>query len=107
PEHGLSVPAGFPALDRRQVTEFADVRSRAERLVASPAQNNAAHLIIIASCFDRCSQVFPRSPMQRVENPGTIERHVGNGALFLVQYILQCETRLWRCCCFWWSNCCD
>src|SRR5882724_3823517 len=104
-KHGLSIAAGFLALDRRQVSEFADVCSRDECLVASPGQDNAVHLVIIAGCFERCSQVFPRLPIQRVENPRAIERHIRNGALFLVQYILQCETRLRCCCCFWWSNC--
>src|SRR5712671_312178 len=89
-KHGLSIAAGFLALDRRQVSEFADVCSRYECLVASPRQNNAAHFAIIARFLEGSSQVFPRFPVQRVEDFGTIERHVCIGALFLVQYILQC-----------------
>jgi len=66
----LSIAAGFLALDRRQVSEFADVCSRDECLVASPGQNNAAHLVIIAGCFERCSQVFPRLPFSALRTSG-------------------------------------
>src|SRR6266516_223006 len=95
-KHGLSIAAGFLALDRRQVSEFADVCSRDECLVASPGENNAAHLVIIAGFFERCSQVLPRFPAQRIEDLGAIERHVRDGTLLLIQNILKCWCCRWR-----------
>src|SRR6266404_3090474 len=84
------VAAGFLALDRRQVSKFADVCSRDECLVAGSGQNHAAYLAIVA-CLLKCGpQVVPRFPVQRIEDLGAIERHVRDGTLLLMQNILKC-----------------
>src|SRR5207249_1592529 len=85
----LSVRAGLFRFYCRDMRELADVGSRDERFIPSSRQDDAAHLRIIPCVLKGCSKVFPGSLIESVEHLRTIQRHVGNGALFLVQKILQ------------------
>ena len=84
-EDRLSVTAGLFCFDCRDMSEFADVRSRDERFVSRSCQDNAAHRSIIPRVLESRSQVLPGSLIESVEHFGAIESHIGDGVLFLVQ----------------------
>ena len=86
----MSVTAGLFRFDCRDLREFADVRSRDERFIARSCQDNAAHRSIIPRVLESRLQVLPGCLIQRVEHPGTIKSHIGDGAFLLIQNILKC-----------------
>ena len=88
-EDVLPIPARPLGLDGREVSDLADVRSRDERFVSRPGEDDTAHRGIITRALERGSQVLPRSLIQRVEHLGPIEGHIRDAVLLLVQKVLE------------------
>ena len=64
----LSETAGLFGFDRRDMSEFADVRAGDERFVAGSGQDDAAHCGVIPRVLEGGSQILPCRRIQSVEH---------------------------------------
>ena len=85
----LPVTARLLGLDRGDVRELADVGAGDKGLVACPGQDHAADFGVVARVLEYRAQLLPSLPIEGVEHPGAVQRHIGNGALFVVQQVFQ------------------
>ena len=92
----LPETAGLLRLERRDMRELADVGAGDERLVAGAGQDDAAHRSVVPRVLERRPQILPRRRIQGVEHLGPIDRHIGDGALLLVQDIRERQCCRWR-----------
>ena len=89
---GLLDEAARPLrFDRAGMREFADVGAGRERLVAGSGEDDAAHRRVVPGVFQRQPQLGQSGIVERVEDRRTVERDVGDRALFLVQHVLEIE----------------
>ncbi len=65
--------------------QLADVGSGDEGFVARPGQNHSADCGVLARVLEGLSQVLPRPLTQGVEHLRSIDGHIANGILLLVQ----------------------
>src|SRR6266850_1553314 len=86
---GLAERARLFCFDRRDTGQLVDVGSGDERLVAGPCKDDAAHGGVIPRVLERRSEVLPGPPVQGVEHLRAIQRDVGDGALPLVEDVLE------------------
>src|SRR5262249_17019073 len=88
-EHPLSKTTGLLCFERGEMRELADIRAGNEGFAAGTCENGAADRRVVARILERRSQILRRRRVQGVEHLWTIDRHVGDVALLLVQDI--CE----------------
>src|SRR5437870_2946547 len=92
-ENRLAERARLFSFDRRDTGQLVDVGSGDERLVAGPCKDDAAHGGVIPRVLEGRSEVLPGPPVQGVEHLRAIQRDVGDGALLLVEDVLE---GVWR-----------
>src|SRR5262249_7890710 len=88
-EHFLPEAAGLFSFDGGEMSQLADVRSRDEGFVARSGQYDAVYLGVIPRFLEGRTQVLPRLRVQCVQHLGAVESDVGDGALLLVQYVVE------------------
>ena len=88
-EHALPESAGPFGVDRGRMREFADVGAGDEGLVACAGEDDAAHCGVVSRIFEGGAKVRPCWRIERVEHLWTVERHIGNTALLVVQHVLE------------------
>jgi len=73
------------------MSQFADVGSSDECLVAAAGQDHPSHFWIMLNLFEYGVQLFPSLLIKCVEHLGAVERHVRDAVLLSVQEISQCQ----------------
>src|SRR6266478_1289860 len=79
--------------ERSIVGHFADVRAGRKRFVPRSRENDPTHLGIVAGVFERGSQFENSFCVQSVQYFGSIDGHIGNRALLLIQNVLKFQSR--------------
>jgi hypothetical protein len=88
-EGRLGGPARRFGLDRRGPGELADVRAGRKGLVAGAGEDDAAYRGIVARILKGGAQVGQSQPVERVEHRRTIEGHISDPLVLLVQHVLE------------------